>query len=52
MRSALASEPQEKIKAETKATIRLIALEASEETGKCVYSGAPSNNRVVFARAY
>ncbi len=45
-------ETEEKIKAETKATIRLIPLDAAEEAGKCVYSGAPSNARVVFARAY
>ncbi len=45
-------ETEEKIKAETKATIRLIPLDTAEEAGKCVYSGAPSNKRVVFARAY
>ncbi|MGB7201406.1 MAG: proline--tRNA ligase [Pyrinomonadaceae bacterium] len=46
------AETEEKIKDETKATIRLIPLEADEEAGKCVYSGAPSAKRVVFARAY
>ncbi len=46
------SETEEKIKAETKATIRLIPLEASEESGACVYSGAASAQRVVFARSY
>jgi prolyl-tRNA synthetase len=40
------------IKEETKATIRCIPLDAPEEIGKCVYSGKPSNKRVVFARAY
>ena len=45
-------ETEEKIKEETKATIRLIPLEAGEESGVCVYSGNPSNRRVVFARAY
>ena len=45
-------ETEEKIKNETKATIRLIPLEAEEEAGKCVYTGAESNRRVVFARAY
>jgi len=45
-------ETEEKIKAETKATIRCIPLDAPEEAGKCVYSGAASNRRVVFARAY
>lgn len=46
------SETEEKIKAETKATIRCIPLDAPDEPGVCVYSGAPSNKRVVFARAY
>ncbi len=45
-------ETEEKIKEETKATIRCIPLDAPEESGKCVYSGAESNRRVVFARAY
>jgi prolyl-tRNA synthetase len=43
---------EEKIKAETKATIRCIPLDAGEEAGKCIYTGAPSRMRVVFARAY
>ena len=46
------AETEEKIKDETKATIRCIPLDAPEEPGKCVYSGAPSNKRVLFARAY
>lgn len=46
------SETEEKIKEETKATIRCIPLDASEESGVCMYSGKPSNRRVVFARAY
>ena len=46
------SETEEKIKDETKATIRCIPLDAPEEDGKCVYSGAPSKRRVLFARAY
>lgn len=45
-------ETEEKIKDETKATIRCIPLDAPEEDGKCVYSGAPSTRRVLFARAY
>jgi prolyl-tRNA synthetase len=40
------------IKDKTKATIRLIPFHAPEEKGKCIYSGKPSNKRVVFARAY
>ena len=46
------AETEEKIKDETKATIRCIPLDAEPETGKCVYSGEPSNRRVIFARAY
>ena len=46
------AETEEKIKDETKATIRCIPLEAEDEAGKCVYSSEPSNRRVVFARAY
>ncbi|MFN2501333.1 MAG: proline--tRNA ligase [Pyrinomonadaceae bacterium] len=46
------AETEEKIKNETKATIRCIPLNAPEESGKCVYSGGASNRRVVFARAY
>jgi prolyl-tRNA synthetase len=45
-------ETEEKIKDETKATIRCIPLDAPAEDGECVYSGAPSNRRVIFARAY
>jgi prolyl-tRNA synthetase len=40
------------IKEETKATIRCIPLDAVEESGVCVYSGKPSGQRVLFARAY
>ncbi|MDQ3800967.1 MAG: proline--tRNA ligase, partial [Acidobacteriota bacterium] len=46
------SETEEKIKEETKATIRCIPLDAPVEEGKDVYSGKPSNKRVIFARAY
>jgi prolyl-tRNA synthetase len=46
------TETEDRIKEETKATIRTIPLDAPEEHGKCVYSGKPSNKRVVFARAY
>lgn len=45
-------ETEAAIKEETKATIRCIPLDAKEEHGKCVYSGKPSNKRVLFARAY
>lgn len=46
------AETEEAIKQETKATIRCIPLDAVEEAGKCIFSGALSNRRVVFARAY
>ena len=45
-------ETEEKIKNETKATIRCIPLNNKEETGVCIYSGKPSKQRVLFARAY
>jgi prolyl-tRNA synthetase len=45
-------ETEEKIKEETKATIRVIPLNNQMETGKCIYSGKPSIQRVVFAKAY
>jgi len=43
---------EEAIKNETKATIRCIPLESSLEEGVCVYSGKPSSQRVLFAKAY
>ncbi len=46
------AETEEKIKQETKATIRCIPLNSIEEAGKCVYSGETSAKRVVFAKAY
>lgn len=46
------AETEEKIKEETKATIRCILLNNKSEAGKCIYSGKPSEQRVVFARAY
>ena len=46
------SETEEKIQTETQATIRCIPLDSEEEIGKCIYSGKPSKQRVVFARAY
>ena len=45
------AETEERIKNETKATIRLIPFD-NEEAGICVFSGKPSKQRVVFARAY
>ena len=43
---------EEAIKKETKATIRCIPLDAKKENGVCIYSGNPSNKRVLFAKAY
>jgi prolyl-tRNA synthetase len=46
------SETEEKIKEKTKATIRCIPLNNSQEDGVCIFSGNPSKQRVLFARAY
>lgn len=46
------TETEEKIKEETKATIRCIPLDGEEEEGKCIYTGKPSKRRVIFARNY
>lgn len=46
------SETEEKIKEDTKATIRCIPLEGDLTPGKCMVTGKPSAQRVVFARAY
>jgi prolyl-tRNA synthetase len=46
------AETEEKIKEQTKATIRCIPLDNKQEEGKCVLSGNPSTQRVLFARAY
>lgn len=45
-------ETEEKIKEETKATIRCIPLEGNKTPGKCMVTGKPSACRVVFARSY
>lgn len=45
-------ETEERIKTETKATIRCIPLEGDKTPGKCMVTGKPSAQRVVFARAY
>lgn len=46
------AETEEKIKQETKATIRCIPLNQKQSEGNCVYSGKPSKGRVIFAKAY
>lgn len=43
---------EEKIKELTKATIRCIPLNNEQEEGKCILTGNPSTQRVLFARAY
>jgi prolyl-tRNA synthetase len=45
-------ETEEKIKEQTKATIRCIPLDNKQEAGTCILSGNPSTQRVLFARAY
>jgi prolyl-tRNA synthetase len=46
------AETEEAIKEKTKATIRCIPLNNRQEEGKCVMTGKPSQQRVLFARAY
>lgn len=46
------AEIEQKIKEETKATIRCILLNGDKTPGKCMVTGEPSAQRVVFARAY
>jgi prolyl-tRNA synthetase len=46
------AETEEAIKEKTKATIRCIPLENKLEEGKCILTGKPSSQRVLFARAY
>jgi prolyl-tRNA synthetase len=45
-------ETEERIKQETKASIRCIPLDGEKEEGKCILTGKPSEQRVIFARAY
>jgi prolyl-tRNA synthetase len=46
------AETEEKIKELTKATIRCIPLNNPKEEGKCILTGKPSSQRVLFAKAY
>ncbi|MGM0497426.1 MAG: proline--tRNA ligase [Bacteroidota bacterium] len=46
------SETEERIKEDTKATVRCIPIDGEKEEGKCIVTGKPSKQRVVFARAY
>ncbi|MHC8950303.1 proline--tRNA ligase [Sphingobacterium hungaricum] len=45
-------ETEKRVKEETKATIRCIPLDVKEEEGVCIFTGKPSNKRVLFAKAY
>ena len=45
-------ETEDRIAAETKATIRCIPSNRTKEAGKCMVTGQPSEGRVVFAKAY
>ena len=46
------AETEDRIKEETKATVRCIPLDQKLEEGSCIYSGKPSKGRVLFAKAY
>jgi prolyl-tRNA synthetase len=46
------AETETNIKEKTKATIRCIPLDNNKEEGKCILTGKPSSQRVLFARAY
>jgi prolyl-tRNA synthetase len=46
------AETEDAIKEKTKATIRCIPLNNPKEAGKCIFTGKPSVQRVLFARAY
>ncbi len=46
------TETEERVKEETKATIRCIPLDGDPTPGTCIFTGKPSARRVVFARNY
>lgn len=46
------TETEKRVKEETKATIRCIPLNNKEEEGTCIFTGKPSKQRVLFAKAY
>ena len=46
------TETELRIKEETKATLRCIPFDSAEEEGKCMVTGKPSKQRVIFALAY
>lgn len=45
-------ETEKRVKEETKATTRCIPLENKQEAGVCIFTGKPSTQRVLFAKAY
>ena len=45
-------ETEDKVQAETKATIRCIPFDRAKEAGACMVTGKPSEGRVLFARSY
>ena len=46
------NETEERVKKETKATIRCIPLDDNDASGRCMVTGNPSKRRVLFAKAY
>jgi prolyl-tRNA synthetase len=46
------SETEDRIKEETKATVRCLPLQFEPEEGICMVTGKPASRRVIFARAY
>jgi len=46
------TETEDRIKEETKATIRCIPIDVKEEKGNCMVTGKPATHRVLFAKAY
>ena len=46
------SETEEQIKKITKATIRCVPIDSTQENGQCVLTGKPSDKRVIFAKSY
>ena len=46
------TETEQRIKEETKATVRCIPFDLEHEEGRCIYSGKPSKQRAIFALAY
>ena len=46
------TETEERVKEETKATIRCIPFDGDETPGTCIFTGKPSARRVIFARNY